>query len=1381
MSLVENKDEYDKVFVDELELSVRSSNALHRAGVNTLHQLIDIYNKGELLKIKNLGKGSFDEIETRICEIDIKPRVIEGHPANESKLVKEYVIPEELEDISIADLRLNIRQFNCLKRGGINTVGDLLRMNLSDFMGLHGAGTGTVEGVRKIISELKERGIAYFDDIRPENEPIDEQRLRTFDIETAKKLRDEFDFKPIILAEWYGVTRQRAYQMMEQRSQRGNWLNRIFGEKEDNLLAEMLENRTYFAESAGGQKAYLYNNKKDDCALVFVDDEEIKCFYLNMLPEGVRTKIIEKRMECLTEEELEVAACGKRVFVLRQEFYLPDNSAKFRTLADARGMTSAEYCLFLTGLPITTNQTTVTDEKILEFLHAHYVDGRLMIPANNSTVWFRTFISRHGYSIDDIAKLYEIENDVESENEEYDVNSVEDDMRDYGESDSWINTLYAQNPLIGNKRISDNNKEKLYKITKKYIDQILREPLVKVPITAKMQITLMVITFAKEWVSSDEGGFWYYITTQFGYRDDTGRLRGILCDYVLESMQKNHRWFVSTASGYQYKSTIVAHALSTKRSWMRLYDFLFDFYKNNMDWTYVEDDPIVHRMVEALKNKLVAGDEANEDNLEISNNVYTFQEGIRKLVIYRTRYAVNLISHMLHRIDDTVNHLETPPQIYVDELCDIWMEERISGTSESRTREATGRKRNVAVDYTRIRPVYSLINETDVKILFPDIRLKRTEFECVELTIYAGGKEIENRTLNYYGNELGKTISEFEISVDKCLRNGDGTLRIRTLLKCDNEVIFDSADSLFRDLLCFSGEREINVSSCEKSAYSFFVPTGKKLDFIGAEVSEIPAGNVYDASFVRFEDGFVIRMNDNVLAFDETSTSGCAGIRVVLPKIKKGIAYINNGKKYDVIDEIGTVNIVVDKDYDYKRSRIIMNGNQLSLLDYDEEEVGNGRLYRVPIVVRNNHTCDFEVVDLENNRISSRAALFYKESFTWRFNKNTYYSSDDYENSSIRIFNGQKMFVERLNPDEEYVSISTGDGVFEIRIPKISIRDGSGEIWECGRWFWIKEFDQTDKVYISAPDNCEIKLSLGNVDVVEEVKNTYSLGNAVFALSAIDSNELVDIVLNISVNGENKTYSLGKISQVERFMTPPKFDYKEGRLYWNKGTKFIGDKEADIRLIVSSANEERSYLLNLEDNLIQAEIDLPLGEYSFRIVKEAANLFSITEEELATGTLVIGDKDALRFKNSIIRITHITNEDGGELQSVEIRGTYIENIEYQGIQYVGSEERECPVYMGSMFFMGQSGKHHAFSDEEMETEEGYSVYKVNPVRIVYINEHTLSITNESGEGIYYYRYFNRDKMTNMYLVTDREPDARNQNNYNVADLYLYKKEIIENV
>ena len=93
-----------------------------------------------------------------------------------------------------------------------------------------------------------------------------------------------------------------------------------------------------------------------------------------------------------------------------------------------------------------------------------------------------------------------------------------------------------------------------------------------------------------------------------------------------------------------------------------------------------------------------------------------------------------------------------------------------------------------------------------------------------------------------------------------------------------------------------------------------------------------------------------------------------------------------------------------------------------------------------------------------------------------------------------------------------------------------------------------------------------------------------------------------------------------------------------------------------------------------------------------------------------------------------------------------------------------------------MFYMGQSGKHHEFSYVDTESEEGYLLYEVNPVTVVYINAHTLSITNEDGQGIYYFRYFNKDRMANVYMLTDREPNARTERNYNVADLYIFDKE-----
>ena len=212
-----------------------------------------------------------------------------------------------------------------------------------------------------------------------------------------------------------------------------------------------------------------------------------------------------------------------------------------------------------------------------------------------------------------------------------------------------------------------------------------------------------------------------------------------------------------------------------------------------------------------------------------------------------------------------------------------------------------------------------------------------------------------------------------------------------------------------------------------------------------------------------------------------------------------------------------------------------------------------------------------------------------------------------------------------------------------------------------------------------------------------------------------------------------------------------------------------------ISLVIRCSEGQKIYPLDVNNEIAIENVDMPIGEYDYAVVKASENIFSLEKVILQEGTLIVGDKNELRFRNYLIRITHITNEFEENFESIKIRGTYIEKIEYHGIQYVGSEERECPVYSGIMFYMGQSGKHHEFSYEEADREED-SVYEVNPVTIVFINEHTLSITNSDGQGIYYYRYFNKDRMENIYLLTDREPNARNKRNYNVADLYLFEKE-----
>lgn len=56
--------------IEELELSVRSSNCLKRAGINTVEELVD-KTEDDLMKVRNLGKKSLQEIKDKLDELDL--------------------------------------------------------------------------------------------------------------------------------------------------------------------------------------------------------------------------------------------------------------------------------------------------------------------------------------------------------------------------------------------------------------------------------------------------------------------------------------------------------------------------------------------------------------------------------------------------------------------------------------------------------------------------------------------------------------------------------------------------------------------------------------------------------------------------------------------------------------------------------------------------------------------------------------------------------------------------------------------------------------------------------------------------------------------------------------------------------------------------------------------------------------------------------------------------------------------------------------------------------------------------------------------------------------------------------------------------------------
>ena len=67
----EEKDKVLDTTIEELELSVRSSNCLKRAGINDVGELVE-KTEDDLMKVRNLGKKSLQEIVDKLDEMELQ-------------------------------------------------------------------------------------------------------------------------------------------------------------------------------------------------------------------------------------------------------------------------------------------------------------------------------------------------------------------------------------------------------------------------------------------------------------------------------------------------------------------------------------------------------------------------------------------------------------------------------------------------------------------------------------------------------------------------------------------------------------------------------------------------------------------------------------------------------------------------------------------------------------------------------------------------------------------------------------------------------------------------------------------------------------------------------------------------------------------------------------------------------------------------------------------------------------------------------------------------------------------------------------------------------------------------------------------------------------
>lgn len=141
--------------IEELGFSVRTFNCLRRAGIVIVEDLI-LRTEDEVKQIRNMGNKSLEEIKERLTsfELCLLGSNFPSHNLSSSSI--EYRKNKILE-IPIEDLEFSSRTFTCLKRAGIDTIGDISRLSEYDLMHVRNLGKMNLD---EIIQKLNGFGVS---------------------------------------------------------------------------------------------------------------------------------------------------------------------------------------------------------------------------------------------------------------------------------------------------------------------------------------------------------------------------------------------------------------------------------------------------------------------------------------------------------------------------------------------------------------------------------------------------------------------------------------------------------------------------------------------------------------------------------------------------------------------------------------------------------------------------------------------------------------------------------------------------------------------------------------------------------------------------------------------------------------------------------------------------------------------------------------------------------------------------------------------------------------------------------------------------------------------------------------------------------------------
>lgn len=793
---------------------------------------------------------------------------------------------------------------------------------------------------------------------------------------------------------------------------------------------------------------------------------------------------------------------------------------------------------------------------------------------------------------------------------------------------------------------------------------------------------------------------------------------------------------------------MLVHSFAPLNAWDSVFELLYDFLRNNLRWNYIKEDPIIEKMIVALNAKM-NGNSSDDEDLFISSKEYHIRLGAKRLLQNRPEYTVILFDSIISRINDLIQNAAKEPRSYLDKLVDVWFANKISRLLDGEKAQITkrvSRTGDTALSYSKIRTTV-VLSSSGISIAVPTIRLENTGHKYAEIKLYEEGRLISKEILEIYGNELGETVSGCSIPITI---SGLNSCNLKVEIICDGDVIYDSGKSLHKRFWIFKNGKEASISGLKPGRYEIYAPYVDSISF--EEVDVFEKGNNY--LDICLNDDYAIYYNDRLVAMD---TSNIREVTISEPEFVEGCHYVTEEDECKIALVQDSFSIYLDRERQGNSIRIYCGSEEIELTDYWKD----GDVCEIPLSSLSlvNNVLSISIVSLEKNAVIYEKHFLVLSNLSISFNKDCYVMQDDYDEAFADIRINEEMQRHNIQIGEKVIVIEYEDGSIKVDVPAMTYHWNNIDNIYPGENVWIDDIKQGAELEI----NCSSELDF-EVEIWDE-----RFSDSKIDLFAIAEQERSKASYNypVTVSVQNHRYTLGQIIFSEMFIRMPVFTSDEQFIYWDGGISFIGNRNKRIRLDLYD-EENQAYSLNLkfDDNKIELPEDFVDGEYTYSIVLESED----EELILAQETQFFGNPNKYRFENKVIEIFEVTEDVEEGTKPQEIKPVYIENIKFIERNFLASEDGIFDIYEGQMFFVRPDGSKKYYSRKYYTNKQtGFSFYKINPVKIIYINEKLLRIVNEDDEGLYCYDNFGTSPRLE---ITDREPRI-GAKNYKDILFYLY--------